>query len=68
MREFFWIGEVKYPGKDAFWFGAVVAIGEEDARQRLEREWSRISIHRMPDIVAVHKGRMLIELDKEEGP
>jgi hypothetical protein len=67
MREFYWFADVQYPGKPLFGFGNVVATNIEHARMELEKEWARISPHQMPYIVALHRGKILIALDKEEG-
>jgi hypothetical protein len=46
----------------------VVATNVEHARVELEKEWSLISPHPMPYIVAIHRGRILIELDESDRP
>ncbi len=63
MREFYWFADVQYPGKPLCWFGHVVATNVEHARVELEKEWARIMPHPMPYIVAIRRGRILIELD-----
>jgi hypothetical protein len=68
MRAFYWVADVQYPGKPLCWFGHVVATNVEHARVELEKEWSLISPHPMPYIVAIHRGRILIELDESDRP
>ena len=68
MREFIYFSKAQYPGKEAFWFGNVVATNDEHARMEFQKEWSRISPHPMPDIVEVHRGKLVIELDESDRP
>jgi hypothetical protein len=63
MRERLWCAEMRHPGLRPFWFGAVVADGEEHARGRLLAAWASISPHPSPEIVAVHPGELVMVPD-----
>lgn len=52
----------RYEGREEFYFGNVVALGFEEARQKLEALWGTISPHPAPDFYVV-PGQVFLEID-----